>query len=409
MNTKRVSIAVAVTALGLALSPTGAFAADGQVQCGSPAKDAVYSTVVVPGHAAVSHDEYEWSLVTAVIEKQWQQWVVVQAAKDAVIETVHHDAEYETVVVPGDAAYDEQVLKTAAYDEQVLKTAAYDEQVMISPAVHVTEYKFVNRTGGVRWEDDPGWNAQPNNASIGWVGTGETREGALISEAVYTTVHHDAVYTTVHHDAVYDTVHHDAVYTTVHHDAVYDTVHHEAVYTTVHHDGTPDTTTELLVAAAWDEQVEVSPATSEVGHFAHEWSQESPGEGWEPTGETRAVSSDPQLSWTVEAPGDGWTRTGASRTVVDTPGVPESTTKVLVSEAVAAGAPCVDPADPAPAKPASAVPAVAGLTKTPATVNAAPTQLAFTGLDPALMWFGLGLFATGLALSAAYRKTAPQR
>ena len=307
---------------------------------------------------------------------------------------------------------------------------------MTSPAVYATEYKFVSQHGSIKWEDDPNWNAQSNNASIGWVGTGETRQGALTSEAVYTTVHHDAVYTTVHHDAVYTTVHHDAVYTTVHHDAVYDTVHHDAVYDTVHHDavyetvhheGTPDTTTEQLVTAAWDEQVEVSPATSEVGHFAHEWSQESPGEGWAPTGETRAVSSDPQLSWNAEAPGDGWTRTGGSRTVVDTAGVPESTTKVLVSEAVPAGAPCVDPgdptdvgngdggesgpqpADPAKAKPASAVPAVAGLTKTPATVNAAPTQLPFTGLDPALMWFGLGLFAAGLALSAAYRKTAQQR
>src|SRR4051812_48896680 len=144
MHTKRVSIAVAVTALGLAIAPGVASAADTQVPCGTPAQAAVYSTVVVPGTPAVSHTEYEWTSVSEVIERLWHRYVVDSAASEAVYETVHHDAVYLTFPIPGmpawdqqvlvTAAYDEQVLKTAAYDEQVLKTAAYDEQVLKTAA-----------------------------------------------------------------------------------------------------------------------------------------------------------------------------------------------------------------------------------------------------------------------------------
>ena len=116
MNTKRVSIAVAVSALGLAIAPGGAFAANGQVDCGTPAKQAVYSTVVVPGTPAVSHEELEWSSVSEVVERQWHQWLVDTAAMDAVYGTVHHAAVYMTFPVPGMPAWDEQVLETPAYD-----------------------------------------------------------------------------------------------------------------------------------------------------------------------------------------------------------------------------------------------------------------------------------------------------
>ena len=132
MHTKRVSIAVAVTALGLAIAPGVAFAADGAVQCGTPAQPAVYSTVVTPGTPAVTHQEYEWSLVSEVIEQKWHRYVVDSAAKDAVYTTVHHDAVYRTVTVPGTAAYDEPQLVTPAYDEPVV-TEAYDTQEVDVP------------------------------------------------------------------------------------------------------------------------------------------------------------------------------------------------------------------------------------------------------------------------------------
>src|SRR5690348_8640038 len=130
MYTKRVSIAVAVSALGLAIAPGVAFAADGQVPCGTPAKQAVYSTVVTPGTPAVTHEELEWSSVSEVIERQWHQWLVDSAAIPAVYQTVHHAAEYVTTTVPGTAAYDEQVLDVPAHDEQVLDVPAHQEQVL---------------------------------------------------------------------------------------------------------------------------------------------------------------------------------------------------------------------------------------------------------------------------------------
>ncbi|KRF23850.1 hypothetical protein [Phycicoccus sp. Soil803] len=536
MNTKRVSIAVAVSALGLAIAPGVASAADGQVGCGTPAKQAVYSTVVVPGTAAVTHEEYEWSSVSEVIEQQWHQWLVDSAAMDAVYETVHHAAEYTTTTVPGTAAYDEQVLDvaahdeqvldvaahdvqvldvaahdeqvvdvpahdvqvldvaahdeqvvdvpahdvqvldvaahdeqvvdnpaydeqvlvTAAYDQQVLVTAAYDQQVMTSPAVYATEYLFVNKNGKENWDTDPNWNANNNDKSSGWVAMNQTRQGALISAAVYTTVHHDAVYTTVHHDAVYTTVHHDATYKTVHVADTYKTVHVDATYKTVHvadtyktvhvdatyktvhvadtyktvhvadtyktvhvpdtyktvhHDATPDTTTQVLVSPAWDEQVLVTPATDEVGHWEETWSVESPGAAWSATGETRTVDGETELVWAAQSPGEEWTATGAYRTVEDTPAVPDSSEQVLVSAAVPAGPACEEPVtgdgatvvpEPAdPAQPASAVPAAAGLAK-PAAVN----ELAFTGSDPTLLWLGMGFLLAGIGVSAGYRKVA---
>jgi hypothetical protein len=445
MYIKRVSIAVAVSALGLAMAPGVAFAAGAQVACGTPAKQAVYSTVVVPGTAAVSHQELEWSSVSEVVERQWHQYLVDSAAKDAVYTTVHHDAVYQTVAVPGTPAHDEQVLDVPAHDQQVLDvpahdervldvpahdeqvlktaayddppelvTAAYDEPVMTSPEVTHTEYEFVQKNGNVRWEEDPNWNAQGNSSSGGWVATGESRQ-TVVTPAVYGTVHHDAVYKTVHHDAVYTTVHHEATYKTVHVDDVYKTVHVDDTYKTVHHDATPDTSYQELVTPASDEVVELYPAVPEQGHWEETWSVESPGAAWSATGATRTVAGETSLVWAAESPGEGWTATGAYRTVEDTPAVPDSSTQVLVSAAVPAGPECgPEPTTgggstvvPEPANPASAVPAAAGLAK-PAAVNAT-TELAFTGSDPTLMWLGLGFLLTGIGVSAGYRKVAQQR
>ena len=94
--------------------------------------------------------------------------------------------------------------------------------------------------------------------------------------------------------------------------------------------------------------------------------------------------------------------------------MPESSTEVLVTDAVPAGPACPKPpstggggtAVPEPADPASPVPAAAPLVK-PA-VNAT-TELAFTGSDPTLMWLGLGFLLTGIGVSAGYRKVAQQR
>lgn len=449
MNSKRVSIAVAVTALGLAVAPGAAFA-DGQQPCGTPAMPAVYSTVVVPGTPAVTHEESEWSLVTQVVERLWHRWVVDSPATPDVYTTIHHDAVYWTFTIPGLPAWDQQVLVTPAYDEKVvtdaydekvvdvpehdvqeLVTAAYDEKV-VTPAVYVTEYEFVSKHGKVRWETDPNWNANGNSNSVGWVGTGQTRQ-TLVSSEVTTIVHHDDVYKTVtvpatyktvtvpdtyktvHHDAVYQTVTVPATYRTVHHDAVTTTVHHDAVWTTVHHPATPSQTIQWLIVPAWDQQVLVTPATPEVGHWEEQWAVDSPGSDWSDTGETRTVAGETQTVWAAESPGQYWTPTGQTRTVEDAPAVPESTTEVLVSGAIPAGPACPDEPTtgggeevvPVPANPASAVPGAAGLGKPAAAAN--PTsELAFTGSDPRLTLLGLGFVLTGIGVSAGYRKVARQ-
>ena len=97
-------------------------------------------------------------------------------------------------------------------------------------------------------------------------------------------VHHEAQYSTVHHEAVTHTVHHDAVYNTVWHDAV---THQEPVYewhTFCSHCSMESPSFEHMLEndcgyyssqvqtgemtvtdqAAWEEQVEVSPAFDEV-------------------------------------------------------------------------------------------------------------------------------------------------
>lgn len=44
----------------------------------------------------------------------------------------------------------------------------------------VTEYEFRHRNadlnGGIKWQTDPGWNAEDNPNSIGWFATGNTRQ-----------------------------------------------------------------------------------------------------------------------------------------------------------------------------------------------------------------------------------------
>lgn len=66
--------------------------------------------------------------------------------------------------------------------------AVYGEAPLISEAVYATEYEFVHKKPdhpqSPRWEAE-GWNADDNEHSKGWYATGNTRQGELISEAVY--------------------------------------------------------------------------------------------------------------------------------------------------------------------------------------------------------------------------------
>ena len=288
-----------------------------------------------------------------------------------VVDTAAQPAVYGTVTHP--AVYETVVVTPAqpAWDEEVEQPLGYDL------------YEFQHTSGKTRWEPDPNWNSNTNQNSNGWTATGASKPAT-------------------------ETV----------------TIHHEAV---------PEVTEQRLVTPEWEEQVLVSPAVEEEGHFDRQWSQTSPGAGWEETGERRPVGTELEEQWAAASPGSGWVQSGQERRVVDQSAVPESSEQVLVSPAVPAGPPCpveepvdpveepVDPVDepadpvdepadpvvePAPKpKPASAVPQVGTVTKPAATVNAAPQQLAHTGADLTLMWIGLGTLLAGIGVSAGYRKT----
>jgi len=140
-----------------------------------------------------------------------------------------------------------------------------------------------------------------DTSSSSGASTGGSDGGSSSSGSQTTTIHHDAVYTTVHHDAVYTTEHHDATYTTVHHDAVteekivenytgqvFDSMADYEAYAYAQLDAgntkvsyslkqvvvqaaydeqvleTPASDEQVLVSAAWDEQVLVSPAWDET-------------------------------------------------------------------------------------------------------------------------------------------------
>jgi hypothetical protein len=264
-----------------------------------------------------------------------------------VVDQPAQPAVYRTVTHP--AVYETVVVTPAqpARDEQVEQPLGYDE------------YEFVHvRSGRTHWDPDPAWNAQSVENSNGWQSTGNSRPATETA-----TVHIPAV---------------------------------------------PEVTEEVLVTPEREEQVLVTPAVPEEGHFDYQWSQASPGTGWEETGESRNLEPVVESRWAAQSPGDGWERTDESRVVVDQAATEDSTKQVLVSPAVPAGPACpvVTPATPVvnpPAKPASAVPQVGTVSK-PAAVNQAPAELAHTGADLTLLWIGLGTLLAGAGLSAGYRK-----
>jgi hypothetical protein len=367
---KRTSAAVAVTALGVVVGAGSAFAA-GSAPCGTPAVDAVHRTVVTPAAPAVTHDEYQWALWETPTEHRWRRWVVDVAGQDAVHETVHHPATYETVVITP---------AREAWDEQVLVRAAWTEEVLVRDAVYVTEYEFVHRNGDTRWRDDPNWNANDNEQSNGWTRTPTPPRETLVS------------------------------------DAVYDHVEHEAVYDTIHHPAVEEVTGQRELTPAWEERIEVSPAVAEEGHWDHRWRETEPaGQGWERTGESR--DGEPEVvdqRWAVQSPGQGWLATGLEREVVDTEAKPATTTTELVSPAVPAGPPCpvtptkpvTNPAPAKPSQPAAPVAAPQAASAVPAATQAAVERLPHTGSDLTLLWLGAGTLLVGIGASAAYRKAA---
>lgn len=274
----------------------------------------------------------------------------------------------------------------------------HHETVVVTPAVTVTLFEYVqHQTGNTRWEQD-GWNAT-NNPHQGWYKSGNTRV-EVITPAV------TAQRWVVDQPAVPGT---PAVPEVSHTETVWAATSPGAAWTgpldsRTDGGGTESTTTtgdEAPAGAGWVEQaVRQIPAVLDTV-----WALDAPA-GYTPTGASRVheVTTEQTEATSAEAPaGEGWSRiTESVVEVVDEPAGTETvsdgwTEIVQVSPALDATAPCpAAPGEPTtvvagprdegstagsgagsgPASSAEAAPA-AGATVLPATGNpASPILLA---------------------------------
>lgn len=252
------SIAVAS---GVTLAGPSAYAADGadgvDRACGQPAVPAVFVTVitepvsrVVP---AMTHEEWLWQHEVTTTEHQYSRVITpAQTVTDWVRPgTVEHL--WSLKVIDRRAA--DAVPPT---DEQGHYTT-----VVVTPAVTVTLFEYVQQqTGKTRWED-AGWNAEKadGDKGQGWTRTGATRED-VVTEAVT-----------------------------------------EQVWV-VDQEATPGT-----------------PAVTELSHQVQQWSADSPGEDWSGPLDTRVVGDGTTSTVGDDLPsGAGWTKSGSHEVpaVVDT-------------------------------------------------------------------------------------------
>jgi hypothetical protein len=239
------SVAVAST---VTLAGATAYAADEADRgCGQPAVPPVLATVIsepvlrlVP---AVTHDEWRWERDTTTLEHEFTKLISPAGSESDWVRAGTLQRLWSHKVV--DRAAVEAVPGT---DEQ-----GHAETVVVTPAVTVTLFEYVQQqTGRTRWEKAD-WNTQDGDADTGkgWTRTGATRD---------------------------------------------------------------DVVTEAVTKQVWvvdEEATEGTPAIPELSHLEYSWSETSPGSGWSGPldspivggGETATTSGD------ETPPGDGWTKT----------------------------------------------------------------------------------------------------
>ena len=346
MNSKRAGTLFALTLTAGTLGVAGSASA-AEVQCGTPAVEAVYETV---SHPALSHVEIRWTRT--------------------VIDTPAQPAWDEPAVVVPDSYRSETVVITPAYDETVVITAAWDETVVVTPAqpaVYQTLHAWVHKvTGAVRWEPTD-WNGASNSES--WLITAETKQGDLITPAV------------------------PAVTETIHHEAVTETIHHEAV----------TETTQVLVPGYTIPGTHHG-AVAEVSHVEEQWAVASPGGEWADSGDSRVVVDAQAWEESVlvtpaqpagpECPDDP-----------DDDGGTDGGGEEVVDPATGGGEEVVDPATGGTTDETDTVRPVVRTRATSQQASALPTRLAHTGSDTALYAVvGVFLLAGGVALTVKGRR-----
>lgn len=275
-------MAFAVVLILALFAPGTAFAAE----CGTPAKDAVFKTVSIPGAAEVSH--VETVVVTPAVPEVPAVYEDVKVIDQAYVPAVPGTPEVPAVPEIPEVSHMETVVIHEAYDETVIDKEAYDETVP-----------------GQWWNWSPnkdqgpfeGPPAFPTDERGTW--QGPHTEGGPKGEGTFQTGNghgdwfHREADTVVHHDAETHVVHHDAVTEEV------------KVVDQPYVPGVP------AIPA-----VPGTPAIEEVSHIEHRLV-------------TPAVPAIPAVT--------------REEKVVDKAAVPASSKKVLVSEAVPASEACAAP------------------------------------------------------------------
>ena len=355
--------------------------------CGQPAVDAVYSTVVhdpvfrtVPEQ---NHTEWLWQREVDDYSYEFSQLVSPAGVKTDWTRQVAGPLEYlwtrtvtDTPAVPAVPATPE---------------VGHFDTVTTTPAVVVTDWEYVQQeTGKTRWESED-WGAQ-NGQGNGWTKTGNTRQ-TVVTPAVTTQVW------VVDSPASPGTP------------AVPAVTHDESVWSLSSPGGdwtgpadsrpgassTENQTTDGDAPAGAGWSLVATRAVPAV--YDTVWAASAPA-GYDPTGASKVSGSHHEqtdATSTTAPAGDGWSEVvGSATTVVDVPESQELVTdgwteQVLLSPALPATAPCVEPpvsdpaGNPGTDQPSSetagpqAAPAVEAATVLPETGNGVPPWMAPTG------------------------------
>ncbi|MFL6022779.1 MAG: hypothetical protein ACJ72O_05520 [Marmoricola sp.] len=359
-------------------------AANAAVDCGQPAVDATYSTVV---HDAV----YQTIPAQTHAEYLWQR------------DVVDHTYEFTKLVSPAGVQNDwtRQVAGPLEYlfTRTVTDVAAvpavpgtpevgHFDTVVTTPAVVATEWEYEHQvTHNLRWESED-WGAQ-NGKGNGWVKTGNTRQ-TEVTPAVTSQVWVVDAPATTGTPAVPAVTHDESAWALSSPGADW-TGPADSRPTA---SSTENQTTDGDAPAGTGWILVATHAVDAV--FDTVWADSAP-EGYSPTGASQVSGSHHEVTDAASAnapAGEGWSQVDGSETdVVDVPSsevlvTDGYTEQVLLTPAVPATDPCVDPPveDPtgtqgAPAAGPQAAPVVSSPASVlPETGNGVPPWMAPTGL-----------------------------
>lgn len=332
------SLATLAVASAMTLAGPSAQAADtADRPCGLPATPAVYTSLfhepVLVEVPAVTHDEWLWERIVTTVEHEFAK--VVSAA---------YDETDWTREVPGTV---EHLWSLKVIDRAAVAAIpgtpeqGHFETVVVTPAVTVTEFQYIqHKTGRSRWAPE-GWNAG-NDEDEGWYRTDNTRVEILtpeVSEQQW-VVDQAAIEGT---PAVTELSHTEEVWAASTPGADW-TGPHDSRTVGGSTESTTTTGDDLPAGNAWNKlDTRHVPAVVDTV-----WAQTAP-DGYIPTGDTRdlAIPEQTDVPSAAAPDGEGWSRiAGSLVVVVDQPTttdlIPGYTEQVEILPAMPATEPCVE-------------------------------------------------------------------